>query len=195
MTVVDLLLYGAAQLLTHWPLLLLVIGGQLAHELTHFAAARAVGAEAIIQIRLRTPMRVRYDESGVTPGQAVFIGLAPTLAGLTAMAAWVWSAGWPQMTPLTVAALVAWVLYTTPSGPDAAPLGPWLAPDGHEEMPEPLRSGLIGGSVIALGAWLPALPYPARYTMAAAIGIALGGLAFMAIAAYEHGVPEGSLVD
>lgn len=195
MSAVELLLTAVERALAHWPLLAIIIVGQLAHELTHFLTARAVGSRAVIQIRLRAPMRVRYDEEGVSPGQAVAIGLTPTLAGLTVAVAYLGTAGWPAVTPLTVAGLVAWLLYTLPSRDDAAPLGPWLAPDGHEQMPEPLRSFLIGGSAMALAVWLPALPYPRIYMVHLTWGIVVGAAIYLAAAVHEHGLPDDSLVD
>jgi len=185
---IEIVATAVRQALGYWPLLFVPIGAQLAHELTHFPAARALAASPLIQIRLRTPMRVVYDDAGLSLRADLAIGATPTLAGLTGACVWLWVAGWPAVTPVTVVGVLAWGLYTMPSAGDLSELPPLI--DLPKPVPEPHRSLFIGLTAIALGTWLIALPYPQPYTTAATFGVILGALIYTAIAIVEHGAPD-----
>jgi len=131
--VIDAVITGVRQALGYWPLLFVPVGAQLAHELTHFVVARAFGASPVVQIRLKTPMRVVYDDAGLSARADLAIGATPTLAGLAGAGAWLWAAGWPGVTPATVIGILAWGLYTAPSSADLSELPPIIG------LPRPVR--------------------------------------------------------
>lgn len=172
----------------NWPVLLLVPLAQMVHELTHFAVAWYYDTEPIIVIRLRTPMRVVYDDSALSVVQRAAIGMAPAIAGLTALAAVFWSGMPVPETPSTAVAAVAWTLYTLPSRSDSAPLIEWLGPD--EPLGEPQRSLIIGFGGMAIGAWIPAVPIDAQATFILSQSLIYASLAYLGLAFYEHGIPE-----
>lgn len=133
-------------------------------------------------------MRVLYDDEGLTTLQEATIGLAPTLVGLVGALAWVTVVGVPTVTPLTVAVGAAWLLYTLPSGDDTSAAGDLLAPEGG--FGEPRRSILIGMGAMAIGAWMPALPYPSEYTISLVYAFMVAGMLYIGFALWKHGMPD-----
>lgn len=178
-------------LAANWPLLGFIPLAQMAHELAHFAVARYYDTEPVIVIRLRTPMRVVYDDRGLTPRQRSAIGLAPTLTGLVALLGVLWWLGGVSFTPATLLGAAAWALYTLPSRADTAPLGDWLGPD--EPLTEGQRSVLIGVSAFAIAAWLPALPVGGvtSFMVLMSQAMAFAAVVYLVMAIREHGLDEG----
>lgn len=89
----------------------LTIPAWVAHEVTHYAAALAVGARPVFQV-FPGPA-VEYDAAAPR-----IVDVAPTVLGSALGAVAVLRYGVPPLTPLTTVALAYWVVFTYPSPED-----------------------------------------------------------------------------
>ena len=89
--------------------------GTLAHELTHYLAARLLGVAAWFE----GPTTVAYRITGAPRWRQRLIGLAPQLVGATVGLVWLALEGVPW-SPAGLVGLAAWATYTAGSWADVS---------------------------------------------------------------------------
>lgn len=139
---------------------LTAIGAHVAHELTHYIAARAVRAR-VVSVRVGLLRgHVEFEVEGRLPrARAIVVNLSPTVVAAGVVLAAV-AAGWARLS-VQWAVVVAWVvLYGTPSREDV--VGP--APGVRERLAAAERWVRAAGAALA-----PQWPVPRGFWVAMAL--------------------------
>jgi hypothetical protein len=140
-----------------------IVVGSLAHELTHYLAARLLGVVAWFD----TPTTVAYKISGVARWRQRLIGLAPQLVGATVGVAWLALEGVPWSAAGLVG-LAAWATYTVGSWSDVSlaaargetpwPVRRWRGLNYDAQLASGLAAGGVAAASLAIaGAAVPIL--------------------------------------
>jgi hypothetical protein len=134
--------------------------GTLAHELTHFVAARLLG----VSVWFDPPTTVAYQITGVPRWRQRLIGLAPQLVGATVGLVWLALKGVPW-SPAGLVGLAAWALWSVPGS-----WGDVSLAAAHGKTPWPVRRWRALDDDARLACWLAAGGFVAA-------GLAIAGAA------------------
>jgi hypothetical protein len=137
--------------------------GTVAHELTHYLAARLLGVAAWVE----PPTTVAYQITGVPRWRQRLVGLAPQLVGATVGLVWLALEGVPW-SPAGLVGLAAWAMYTTGGWADVSlaaahgktpwPVRRWLGLDDDARLACRLAAGGVVAAALAIaGAARPIL--------------------------------------